>query len=123
MTFAFAVERANLAFSTEEPGTITPEHLERLSQPGSFLEVASEILQLDIDGEEMSYIGAIGDAAIEGMRASMVKAAADGKRIQWQFSTSYDFEVRLSSYDDAFVVHVAGPSRADAAARLGGQAS
>ena len=123
MTFANVMEVANLTFATESPGNLTPAHLERLAEPGTFLEVAADVLRLDAEGDEMTYIAAIGDAAIEGIRASMVKAAADGKRIQWQFSRAYDFEVRLASYDDAFVVHVAGPSLADMQSRLGASAS
>jgi hypothetical protein len=123
MTFAAAVEKANLTFSNEEAGTITPEQLERLNEPGSFLEVASEVLGMDLEGDEMTYIAGLGDAGIEGMRAGMVRAVADGKRIQFQFSTTYDFSVTLSTYDDAFVINFGGPTREDFAARKRGPRS
>ena len=118
LTFAKAVEVANLTFSSEQAGTITQEQLEHLNEPGTFLQVASEVLGLDGESDEMIYIGALGDAGIEGMRAGMVKAIADGKRVQFQFSRAYDFSVTLSAYDDAFVVNFAGPSLADAQTRL-----
>ena len=118
MTFAKTVEIANLTFSSEQAGTITPPQLERLNEPGTFLEVASEVLGLDIESDEMTYIGSLGAAGIEGMRAGMVRAIADGKRLQFQFSRAYDFSVTLSTYDDAFVMNFAGPSLADSQSRL-----
>jgi hypothetical protein len=118
MTFAATVERANLTFSTRESaGELADSHIEQLNQSDSFLGVAQSVLRLAEGSEELAYIEQFGEPALEGVRAAMVKALGSNLRVQFQFSSAYDFAVTLSRYDDALVVHFSGPTSTDAAAR------
>jgi hypothetical protein len=109
VAFARTVSKATLAFARqEERGEITAAHIDRLREPHSLLEVAKEVLRLDEDEE--AYIAGIPGTVREGMRAGIIAAIDEGKRIHFQFKPAGDEHVvSLYEYDDAFVVHVEGP--------------
>jgi hypothetical protein len=120
MTFASVMEKVHLTFSGRETaGELTGAHIESLQEPDSFMSVARGVLGLDEQDDEHKYIEQFGAATLEGARAAVVKALGTNMRVQFQFTSAYDFGVSLSTYDDALVVHFSGPTREDAAARRG----
>lgn len=109
MAFARTVAKSLQLFGRpEEIGALTPEVIERLREPQTLLPVAKDVLNLD--DEEYGYIEAIPQSVREGMRASLIDAVDQGKRIQISFKPGgSDHIVSMYEYDDAFVLMVEGP--------------
>jgi hypothetical protein len=84
-----------------------PELVERLGEPGSLIDVAVEVL--DLEPYQREYLEAFPGVLQEAVRASIVEAAAEGKSINMQYSPGYDFDVRVWDYGDDIGIHVSGP--------------
>ena len=109
MPYAYTVAAANSGLSLEAVQGISQdsELLARMSQPGTFLEIAQELLALDDDS--MSYLREIPSALQEAIRATVADAVTNGKAVQFQYAPAYDFGVKVWDFGLAVGVHLTGP--------------
>jgi len=106
LSLASVAALANEEDQSEEMGNVRAL-VERLGEPGKFVEVSAELLGLS--EEQAAYLDAIPKALQEAIRATVVAAVADGKAVHVQYSPGYDYEVRLWDYGEAVSVHLSGP--------------